>query len=141
MKNIDEYVKNLYLADEYIIKNPSLHEEDSPWKVSKIIPLVDRVIGYINKDKINLLDIGGGAGLILNAVSTYIEESYDIKVNKFTLDLSPGMLEIQEKRNPDLKKALNEDIHKTSLDSKEIDLSLMIDLLEHVLIQQKPSKK
>ena len=51
------------------------------------------------------------------------------------------MLEIQEKRNPDLKKALNEDIHKTSLDSKEIDLSLMIDLLEHVLIQQKPSKK
>jgi SAM-dependent methyltransferase len=130
--NTEEYVKNLYLTDEYIIKNPSLHEEDSPWKVSKIIPLVDKFIGHINKDEINLLDVGGGAGLILNAVSKYIEKSYGIKVHKFALDLSPGMLEIQKKRNPDLKKALNEDIHKTSLGNKEIDLTLMIDLLEHV---------
>ncbi len=131
-KNINEYVKNLYLTDEYIIKNPSLHEEDSPWKVSKIIPLVDRLIGYINKGEINLLDVGGGAGLVLNAVSIYIEESYGIKVNKFALDLSPGMLEIQKRRNTDLKRALNEDIRKTSLGNKEIDLTLMIDLLEHV---------
>jgi SAM-dependent methyltransferase len=132
MKSINEYTKNLYLTDEYIIKNPSLHEEDSPWKVSKIIPLIDKFTGYLNKDEINLLDVGGGAGLILNAVSTYIEKSYGIKVNKFALDLSPGMLEIQKKRNPDLKKALNEDICKTSLSTKEIDLTLMIDVLEHV---------
>lgn len=132
MKSINEYIKNLYLTDEYIIKNPSLSEEDSRWKVGKINPLVDRFIGYINKDKINLLDVGGGAGLILNAVSAHIEESYGIKVNKFALDLSPGMLEIQKKRNPDLKKVLNEDIRKTSLGNKEIDLTLMIDVLEHV---------
>ena len=42
------------------------------------------------------------------------------------------MLEIQKKRNPDLKKALNEDVRKTSLSDKEIDLILMVDLLEHV---------
>lgn len=132
MKNINEYVKNLYLTDEYIIKNPSLHEEDSSWKISKIISLADRFIGHITKDEINLLDVGGGAGLILNAVSSYIEGSYGIKVNKFALDLSPRMLEIQKKRNPDLKKALNEDIRKTSLGNKEIDLTLMIDVLEHL---------
>jgi len=78
------------------------------------------------------LDVGGGAGLILNAVSINIEESYGIKVNKCALDLSPRMLEIQKKTNPDLKKALNEDIRKTSLGNKEIDLTLMIDVLEHV---------
>jgi len=39
MKNIDKYVKNLYLTDEYVVKNPSLYEEDSPWKIRKIIPL------------------------------------------------------------------------------------------------------
>lgn len=132
MESINEYAKNLYLTDEYIIKNPSLHEEDSPWKVSKIISLIDKFSNYFNKDEINLLDVGGGAGLILNAVSVYIRKVYSIKVNKFALDLSPGMLEVQKKRNPDLKKALNEDIHRTSLGSKEIDLTLMIDLLEHV---------
>jgi len=133
MEKTNEFIKNLYLTDEYIIKNPSLHEEDSPWKVSKIIPLIDNLISnYFNKDEINLLDIGGGAGLILNEVSAYIRERYNIKVNKFALDLSPGMLEIQRKRNPDLKKALNEDICRTSLGNKEIDLALMIDLLEHV---------
>lgn len=132
MKNI-EYVKNLYSKDEYIIKHPSLHEEDAPWKVSKIVPLINRFIKYINKDEINLLDVGGGTGTILNAVSVYIKESFGIKVNKLALDLSPGMLEIQKKRNPDLKRSLNEDIRKTSLGHKEIDLTLMVDVLEHIL--------
>ena len=132
IESINEYVKNLYSTDDYLIKNPSLHEEDSPWKVIKIIPLVDKFIGYFNKNEINLLDAGGGAGLILSGISTYIEESYGTKVNKFALDLSPGMLEIQRKRNPSLKKALNEDIRKTSLGNKEADLTLMIDLIEHI---------
>jgi SAM-dependent methyltransferase len=132
MKGMDDNAKNLYSTDEYIIKHPSLHKQDSPWKVSKIIPLVDKCIRDIDKKQINLLDIGGGAGLILNAVSAYIEQKYCITVNKFALDLSPGMLEIQKKNNPDLKRALNEDIRKTSLCDKEIDVTMMIDLLEHV---------
>jgi SAM-dependent methyltransferase len=64
--------------------------------------------------------------------ATHIRERYGIRVNKFALDLSPGMLQIQKQTNPDLKKALNEDICKTSLGSKEIDLTLMVDVLEHV---------
>jgi len=132
MENIDEHVKNLYLSNEYIVKNPSLHEEDSPWKVRKIIPLVDRAVSNLNRKEINLLDAGGGAGLILKAVSVYIEEKHGIKVNRFALDLSPAMLKIQKKNNPDLKKALSEDVCKTSLGDKEIDLMLVIDLLEHI---------
>ncbi len=131
--NVKEFINNLYLSDEYIIKNPSLHEEDSPWKFGKIIPFVDKFMTYSNTTKINLLDVGGGAGLILNATSTYIEKKYDIKVNKFAIDLSLGMLEIQKRKNPDLIKALNEDICNTTLTDKEIDLTLMIDVLEHVL--------
>jgi len=130
-ENIEEYAKNLYQTDEYIKKNPSLHAMDSSWKVSKIIPLIDKLAKCLNKYEINLLDIGGGTGLILHDISAYIEERYHIKVSKFALDLSPGMLEIQKKRNPDLKKALNEDICKTSLANKEVDITLLIDLLEH----------
>lgn len=132
VENMNESIKNLYLTDEYIIKNPSLHSEDSPWKVTKMIPLIDQFTHFFQKDEINLLDVGGGAGIILDAASTYLKERYGKKVNKFALDLSLRMLEIQKKRNPDLKKAFHEDICKTSLGKKEIDLTLMIDLLEHV---------
>ncbi|MHA1253124.1 MAG: methyltransferase domain-containing protein [Candidatus Helarchaeota archaeon] len=132
MKNKYKYIKNLYLTDDYIRKNPSLHKEDSLWKVSKIIPLIDRFIYYNNKNIINLLDVGGGSGIILKTISTYINEKFNIMINKFALDLSPMMLEIQQKNNPDLKKILNENICKTSFNKKEIDLILMIDVLEHI---------
>jgi ubiquinone/menaquinone biosynthesis C-methylase UbiE len=128
----DESGKNLYLTDEYIKRNPSLDLEDHAWKICKIIPFVDKSVNCLDKDEINLLDVGGGAGRILNELSAYIEGNYGLKVNKLALDLSPGMLEIQKKKNPDLRKALNEDIRQASLDDKEVDITLMIDVLEHV---------
>lgn len=129
----EKRITELYSTDGYISKNPSLHEEDSPWKIDKIIPLVDEMfnLGHMNKKEISLLDVGGGVGLILKEVSSYIERTYGVHVNKYALDLSPGMLKIQVKNNPDAK-ALNEDIRETSLSNKEIDLVLMIDVLEHV---------
>ncbi len=132
MPDSDDLVRDFYQKDEYIIRNPSLHEEDSAWKVEKIIPLVDKFVGNINKKKINLLDVGGGAGIILNSISSYINERHNLNVTKYALDLSPGALALQKQRNPDLEKALNEDICQTSFGDKEIDLTLMIDLLEHV---------
>jgi SAM-dependent methyltransferase len=124
-------MKDLYLKDEYVMRQSSVHEEAAPWKVSKIVPLVDKLMECFNKDEINLMDVGGGGGLLLKAISNHIEKSHGVKVNKFALDVSPGMLEIQKRTNSNLKIALNEDICKTSLCNKEIDLTLMIDVLEH----------
>jgi glycosyltransferase involved in cell wall biosynthesis len=123
--------EDIYTTNEYIKKNPTLHEEDSPWKIKKIIPLVDRFLKEIDKKEINILDVGGGAGLILKEISEYIRRK-GIKVKKYSLDLSPGMLKIQNNNNPDIIQLLNEDIKKTSLRNKEIDLTLMIDVIEHV---------
>lgn len=131
-KEFKEIINELYIKEGYIAKNPLLHEVDSRWKIRKIIPLIDNIIGCINKEEINLLDVGGGAGVILKEVSIYIEQKHGLKVNKFALDLSSEILVIQQKRNPDLKKALNEDICNTSLGDKEIDITLMIDVLEHI---------
>ena len=133
MRPPDEFIDNLYISDEYIANNPSLHLEDSPWKIKKIIPLIDKLFTekHLKKEEVNLLDIGGGAGVILNSIGIYIEK-FGLKVNKIALDLSPGMLEIQKENNPDLITALNEDIRRTSLSDKEIDLSLMIDVIEHI---------
>ena len=135
-------LSDLYETDEYLGTHPSLHEEDSPWKVTKIIPMVDAFIeNQRDKREINILDVGGGAGLILNSVSSYIQEQYGIKVNKLALDLSPGMLRIQKANNPDLNRLLNEDISEVSLKDKEIDLALMIDVIEHVTKPKKALKQ
>lgn len=132
MERTDESIVKLYLTDEYITKNPSLHEMDSEWKIQKIVPLIDKYLSLEIKNEINLLDIGGGAGIILHDISSYISDTYDRKVNKFSLDLSPGMLKIQKRANPDIVLALNEDIRNTSLKEKQIDLALMIDTIEHI---------
>lgn len=129
---IEEQVKTLYVSDEYILKNPSLHEKDSPWKVSTIVPMLDVFLERWHAGHMTVLDVGGGAGLILHAVCKYLQDSRDIEIKKFALDLSPGMLEIQRKANPDLARTLNEDIRRTSLDNREVDLTLMVDVLEHV---------
>jgi SAM-dependent methyltransferase len=132
MEDIAGRSANFYTSDDYIRKNPTLHEEDSPWKVGRIIPMVDSLIEGIKKQKMTILDVGGGAGLILNHISEHIEKEYAKMVEKYAIDLSPGMLDIQKKNNPDLKLTLNEDIGGTSLSDKQIDLALMIDVLEHI---------
>lgn len=123
---------DLYTTDLYLEKNPSLHLEDSSLKVEKLYPLVARSVRSLNGKEMTLLDVGGGAGMILKEVSRRIEGDFGIKVNKISLDLSPGALDVQRRTNPDLRKALNEDIRATSLKTKEVDLTLVIDVLEHV---------
>jgi len=125
-------MENLYKSDEYIRKNPTLHAEASAWKVSKILPFIDFLVDKeLRKNKLKLLDVGGGAGLILRGVAGHIEDR-GIDVKKYALDLSPRMLEVQRRNNPDLLKVLNEDIRHTSLADKEVDIALLIDVLEHV---------
>lgn len=123
----------LYQENKYFEKNPTLHEEDSHWKISKILPLIDKLFNdkYITKNEIILLDVGGGAGIILKEVAEYITYIYGVRVNKICLDLSPGMLNVQKKNNPDAK-LLNEDICNTTLKNGSIDIILMIDVLEHI---------
>jgi ubiquinone/menaquinone biosynthesis C-methylase UbiE len=125
---------DLYHSEEYIEKNPTLHEEDSSWKVSEIIPLVDTLLAdeTISSGEINVLDVGGGAGLILSQLSAYIQDRHNVKVRKFALDLSLGMLRVQRKNNPDLRASLNGDVRRICFSEKRIELALMIDVLEHV---------
>ena len=125
-------IKNIYTSNYYLEKNPSLHEEETSWKIKKIKPLVDQFLVRFNEKKLRLLDVGGGTGKILKEISEYIEKKHKIKVEKYALDLTPKILELQRKNNSSLRKALNEDISHTSLKKKEIDLVLMIDVLEHI---------
>ncbi|MBT3418922.1 MAG: class I SAM-dependent methyltransferase [Candidatus Magasanikbacteria bacterium] len=132
-----ESIEAFYTTDEYIKGHPTLHEEDSAWKIEKMKPFIDAFIKRTPKKEVCILDVGGGAGIILKNIAKYLQETHDKKVIKYCLDLSPGMVEIQTKNNQDIIKAIAGDIRETPFSDKEIDLVLMIDVLEHV---QEPDK-
>jgi hypothetical protein len=68
----------------------------------------------------------------LKLISSILFESHAVSVNKYTVDLSPAFLAMQIENNCDVVKALNENVRYTSLNNKQIDISLMIDVLEHI---------
>lgn len=140
---MDYQSDNIYSSDEYLANNPTLDSEDSAWKIDNIIKHIDKLfIGSLQKnEEIVLMDVGGGAGIILRGVAEYIVNKYNIAVKKITLDLSPGILSVQIANNPDVYKALNEDVCKTSLDNKTVDICLMIDVLEHIPEPEKALKE
>lgn len=126
-------VNDLYLSDDYLRRNPTLHGEDSSYKCAKITPLIKKIFDHPNnlQKQIILLDAGGGAGKILNTVARFIQDSYGREVRKVALDMSLAALKVQVRNNLDIYKALNEDIAETSLKTKEVDIALLIDVLEH----------
>jgi len=125
---------NLYNSDQYLQNYPTLFEEHTPWKITRIIPLLDTWAAALppQSNPINILDVGGGAGLLLKSVAEHLQTNHCLTVHKHALDLSPGMLEIQRRHNPDLHQALQGDITATAFPDKSIDLILMIDVLEHL---------
>jgi ubiquinone/menaquinone biosynthesis C-methylase UbiE len=129
MENIGRQTSNIYETEEYV-QAASLRFNEQ-WKTGKITPAIDVFVHEIRKEKIAVLDIGGGTGIILNNISMYLEKSYKMKVTKFSLDVSDALLDVQKKNNPDTK-IIKNDVTNTSLFDKQIDLSLMLDVLEHV---------
>ena len=121
----------MYTTGEYVRKNPSMHKEDSPWKLEKIRPLLDVVASRLGPT-VTILDVGGGAGEILAGTSDYLRRAHGKEVTKYAIDLTPAMLEEQVRTNPDIRKPLLEDIRRTTLADKEADVTLMIDVIEHV---------
>ncbi|MBU0596629.1 class I SAM-dependent methyltransferase [Patescibacteria group bacterium] len=128
----NETITSLYTTDEYITKNPDLHEHDSAWKIKKLLPFVDEFIKQFRANHVTLLDVGGGSGIILSELSKYIVGENAKSVRKYCLDLSPGMLEIQKSNNPDVHKIIQANISDSGISDGEVDLTLMIDVLEHV---------
>jgi SAM-dependent methyltransferase len=131
-KEIAGLVRRLYVEGEFTKEHPNFDESDSQWKVQQLIPFVDEFMCMRPWKRIRLLDVGGGAGIILRDVAQYIRGRYEVEVSKNALDLSPQALELQQSRNPDIALSLCQDITSCSIEDKGIDLVLMIDVLEHV---------
>ena len=118
---------DIYNDNSYLEKNPSLHTEDSKFKFQNIKRFLSSI--EVKNNRIKILDIGGGAGIIGKLVLEYFQES-GIIVTFHSLDLSTQMLKIQLKNNPQIKKIINCSINECP--KSNYDLVLMIDVIEHI---------
>ena len=87
--------QDLHASDDYIRKHPDLYARDSEPKSSEILPFVDRFMESFAGDQVKLLDVGGGAGLILRRVAQHIESKHRTRVVKFALDLSQVSMAVE----------------------------------------------
>lgn len=118
---------DIYNDNSYIRNNPSLHSEDSEFKFQNILSFLRSI--EIENDKIKILDVGGGAGLVGKMVMEYFIKK-NIEVIFHSLDLSEEMLKIQKKNNPKIQKLINLPIEECR--ESNYDLILMIDVIEHI---------
>ena len=118
---------DIYNDNSYIINNPTLHSEDSEFKFNNVLRFLNLI--EIKENKIKILDVGGGAGLIGKRVMKYYAKK-DIIVTLHSLDLSFKMLKIQKQNNPKIKKLSNCSIAECK--ESNYDLVLMIDVIEHI---------
>jgi len=125
---IDEKKLLKYYNCEYSRYAPLLHVKDSKWKVSKILPLIRE--GNIKVEQI--LDTGCGSGLVLKELLTELRIAHGIGV-----DISTPVLRVA-KRCSVLKDTfslsyIKADAATLPLKNQCLDMSLLIDVVEHVL--------
>lgn len=114
---------SIYENEKYLIENKTWHVEDSPWKASQILRLIE--VNNIELDSITICEVGCGAGEILVQLSEKIESNCSF----VGYDISPQLQNMWKERGNDRIKFIGKDF----LDSQEYyDVLMFIDLIEHI---------
>ncbi len=110
------------LNSKYLDANPTWHAEDSFWKATQILKLMDR-----NKLKPrSIVEIGCGAGEILNQLQQRIS---DKNIDFTGYEIAPDAFKLAKTREKEKLHFFQEDILQND---DTYDLLLMIDVFEHV---------
>ena len=116
-------MNSIYKDGSYLESNPTWHEEDSPWKASKIVQLIERN----DLSPSSICEIGCGAGGILQQLSlTPLIEGAEF----IGYEISPQAFELCQQKS---KKNLNFYL-KDLLEEKDVsfDIVMAIDIFEHI---------
>lgn len=113
---------DLYLKGKYLENNPTWHSEDSSWKASNILKIIEKN----NLKYENICEVGCGAGEVLNQL--YNKTSSNISLRGY--EISPQAYDICKEKQKDRLSYIKKDILK----EKEVyyDILLLIDVFEHV---------
>jgi len=112
----------IYTNGEYLSRNPTWDEEDSPWKAEQI----SRMISRNDLRHHSICEVGCGAGAILQQLSQILPE--DVVFDGY--EISPQAYEIAVRKQEERLR-----FHLSDLMSDEgdtYDILLVIDVFEHV---------
>ena len=115
-------LEEIYTSGEYLVKNPTWHIEESPWKVEQIM----RAITQNHLIPKTICEVGCGAGEVLKQ----LQKRLDQETLFWGYEISPQALEFARSR-------ANERLHFQLADirqEKEVffDLILVLDVIEHL---------
>jgi len=111
-----------YTSGEYLERNPNWHIEESSWKVSHIMPMLERHHLVPN----TVCEVGCGSGEVLRLLQNRMGDACTF----WGYDISPQALEMcRERANERLQFKLA-DIRKEQ--DAFFDLLLVLDVIEHV---------
>jgi SAM-dependent methyltransferase len=110
------------IDSNYLQSNPTWHVEDSAWKATQIIKLLQRN----NLQPKTIGEIGCGAGEILNQLHSKLE---DKSIQFCGYEISPDAINLCKQREKERLTFYQEDL--TALD-KSFDVLLIIDVFEHI---------
>ncbi len=115
---------NDYKADNsgYLHTNPTWHVEDSTWKATQILKLMERN----NLQPKSVVEIGCGAGEILNQLHLRMADK-SIEFSGF--EIAPDAFKLTQTREKERLHFFQEDLLQTN---NHYNLLLMIDVFEHV---------
>ena len=115
---------NYYSTEDssYLHANPTWHTEDSPWKATQILKLIER-----NKlQPKSIVEIGCGAGEILNQLQ---QRMADKSIAFSGYEISPDAFKMAQTREKEGLHFYQEDLLQNN---NTYGLLLMIDVFEHV---------
>ena len=121
--------ESIYSNGDYLNKNPTLHVEDSVYKMKFIGELLGNVKWPIDRP-IEILDIGGGGGYLGRLVCDWFHSNGYIATMS-ALDVSNDMVNAQMACNPNILKSYIGGLDELGHDVY-FDLILMIDVIEHI---------
>jgi SAM-dependent methyltransferase len=115
-------IKELYISGDYLLKNPTWHVGESPWKAKEIIRTLER--NHIAPKTI--CEVGCGAGEVLRLLQMKMESECIFS----GYEISPQAFELSKSRE-------NERLHFKLQDFMQekgvhFDLILVLDVLEHM---------
>jgi len=116
-------MKDIYNDSTYLNNNPTWHEEDAPFKTTKIIELLARNSISFN----TVAEIGCGSGEILVQLEAQLHEV----INYFGFDISTDAINIAKKKETDKIKFELRDLSNKN-ENCFYDLLLVIDVIEHL---------
>mgnify|MGYP000261650339 CR=1 FL=1 len=120
-------MSNIYQDGTYIQNNPSLHEEDSEYKLGYICTLLEELC--FEGESVRVLDVGGGSGVLAAQVCRFLA-ARGVLVECYAFDLSEDMLARQKANNPFMVLATSD--FELIRNRGEYHCALLIDVIEHI---------